>query len=83
MVVSLANQIEHNIRTKVDTKRIRPSEFFLDYDRLRSGYVTGEYKGWVAHWVLNLIFEYFTYFNIWANLMWYLLSSSISTVELC
>lgn len=33
-------QIEEQIRTTALTKRIRPSGFFLDYDRLRSGYVT-------------------------------------------
>jgi len=32
--------VESNVRITVQTKRIRPSEFFLDYDRLRSGYVT-------------------------------------------
>jgi len=36
------DSIEEAIRTVALTKRIRPSEFFLDYDRLRSGYVTGE-----------------------------------------
>ena len=44
MVVSLATQIENNIRTEVQTRRIRPSEFFLDYDRLRSGNVTSKWS---------------------------------------
>jgi len=39
MAASVAN-IENHIRTEAFTKRIRPSEFFLDYDRLRSGFVT-------------------------------------------
>ena len=38
----VAVNTEENIRTTAQTKRIRPSEFFLDYDRLRSGFVTGQ-----------------------------------------
>jgi len=33
-------KIEHDIRTSAITRRMRPSLFFLDYDRLRSGLVT-------------------------------------------
>jgi len=32
--------IEDDIRTSVKTKRVRVSEFFKDFDRLRSGYIT-------------------------------------------
>ena len=35
------SQIEDAIRVTSQTRRKRPSEFFLDYDRLRTGYVTG------------------------------------------
>ncbi|XP_071953709.1 uncharacterized protein [Antedon mediterranea] len=35
-----ASLIEDRIRTAVLSKRVRVSEFFKDYDRLRSGYVT-------------------------------------------
>ncbi len=35
--------LEDLIRTKAQSKGIRPQEFFLDYDKLRSGYVTGEF----------------------------------------
>ena len=41
MVASVIDGIERNIRTTAETKRVRPSEFFHDFDRLRSGYVTG------------------------------------------
>lgn len=40
MTSVLASNVENHIRTTALTKRIRPSEFFLDYDRLRSGFVT-------------------------------------------
>ncbi|ELU01670.1 hypothetical protein CAPTEDRAFT_182794 [Capitella teleta] len=40
MGVSDASNIEAQIRTLVLTRRIRPSEFFIDFDRLRSGFVT-------------------------------------------
>ena len=33
--------IEDHIRNIALTKRIRPTEFFIDYDQLRSGFVTG------------------------------------------
>jgi len=33
-------KLEHDIRTTAITRRMRPSLFFLDYDRLRSGQVT-------------------------------------------
>ena len=42
MTGAISDQVEDHIRTLSLTKRIRPSEFFLDFDRLRSGYVTGE-----------------------------------------
>ena len=32
--------LEELIRTTCLTKRIRPEEFFVDYDKLRSGFVT-------------------------------------------
>ena len=35
-----ASGLEEQIRTTVLTKRIRPEEFFTDYDKLRSGFVT-------------------------------------------
>jgi len=34
-------KIEEDIYNIALTRRIRPSEFFVDYDRLRSGCVTG------------------------------------------
>ncbi|XP_033106808.1 uncharacterized protein LOC117108769 [Anneissia japonica] len=37
---SLLTEIEDHIRTAVLSKRVRVSEFFKDYDRLRTGYVT-------------------------------------------
>jgi len=33
-------KVEHDIRTACITRRMRPSLFFLDYDRLRSGLVS-------------------------------------------
>ena len=33
-------KVEHDIRTAAITRRMRPSLFFLDYDRLRSGLVS-------------------------------------------
>nr|CAB3262790.1 uncharacterized protein LOC100183292 [Phallusia mammillata] len=33
-------KIENDIRTTLKTKRVRVSEFFKDFDRLRSGYIT-------------------------------------------
>jgi len=33
-------KVEHDIRTVAITRRMRPSLFFLDYDRLRSGLVS-------------------------------------------
>ncbi|KAL5019414.1 hypothetical protein ScPMuIL_005136 [Solemya velum] len=38
--ISAANNLESNIRTLAQTKRIRVTEFFQDFDKLRSGYVT-------------------------------------------
>mgnify|MGYP000104227356 CR=1 FL=1 len=35
-------EVEHAIRTKVQTRRMRLAEFFKDYDRLRSGCITKE-----------------------------------------
>lgn len=40
MVADICNQIESNIRLIAQTKRIRIKEFFQDYDKLRSGFVT-------------------------------------------
>jgi hypothetical protein len=34
-------KIEEDIHNVALTRRIRPSQFFVDYDRLRSGAVTG------------------------------------------
>lgn len=47
-----SNIIEDHIRTTASTKRIRPSEFFQDYDKLRSGYVTGLYLR--VHFILAM-----------------------------
>lgn len=38
------SNIEEKIRSVTLTKRIRPEELFLDYDKLRSGFVTGKYQ---------------------------------------
>ncbi|CAG5122336.1 unnamed protein product [Candidula unifasciata] len=38
--VSMASNLEENIRTLVQTKGIRINEFFHDFDKLRSGYIT-------------------------------------------
>lgn len=40
MGVDSAIKTEEDIRTEVRTKRVRVSEFFQDFDRLRSGYIT-------------------------------------------
>lgn len=40
MVANDVTLIEEQIRVSTQTRRVRPSEFFLDYDRLRSGFVT-------------------------------------------
>lgn len=37
----VASNIESRIRTLADTKGIRVREFFHDYDKLRSGFVSG------------------------------------------
>ncbi|RUS91000.1 hypothetical protein EGW08_001217, partial [Elysia chlorotica] len=37
---AVACAVEENIRTVAQTKRIRVNEFFQDYDKLRSGYVS-------------------------------------------
>jgi len=37
---AVASTVEENVRTLALTKRIRVSEFFQDYDKLRSGFVT-------------------------------------------
>lgn len=42
MVSAAMSEVEEKIRNLCLTKRLRPSEFFIDYDRLRSGYVTGK-----------------------------------------
>ena len=38
---AVASAVEENIRTVAQTKRIRVNEFFQDYDKLRSGFVSG------------------------------------------
>ena len=40
-LTGVANQIEDEIRNLTLTKRIRPAQFFIDFDNLRSGFVTG------------------------------------------
>ena len=42
MAAASVLRLEDEIRTTSLTKRIRPEQFFLDFDPLRSGYVTGE-----------------------------------------
>ncbi|KAK3798859.1 hypothetical protein RRG08_050238 [Elysia crispata] len=37
---AVASAVEENIRTVAQTKRIRVNEFFQDYDKLRSGFVS-------------------------------------------
>ena len=38
-------RVEEDVRTRVQTQRVRITEFFHDYDRLRSGFVTaGQFK---------------------------------------
>lgn len=42
MTASAALENFHNsVRTLAQTKRIRVTEFFQDFDKLRSGFVTG------------------------------------------
>ena len=44
MVADAALDNFHNsIRTLAQTKRIRVTEFFQDFDKLRSGFVTGKF----------------------------------------
>ena len=44
--------VEDAIRTSVKTKRIRVSEFFQDFDRLRSGFITpSQFKRCLDHFV--------------------------------
>lgn len=42
MVVADVAKVEEEIRNAALTKGIRTSEFFLDYDKMRSGYVTSK-----------------------------------------
>jgi Ca2+-binding EF-hand superfamily protein len=38
-------RVEEDVRTRVQTRRVRVDEFFQDFDRLRSGFVTaGQFK---------------------------------------
>ncbi|CAG2250812.1 unnamed protein product [Mytilus edulis] len=37
-----SNHLEHDIRTLAQTKRIRVTEFFQDFDKLRSGFITDQ-----------------------------------------
>ena len=46
--------IENKIRIQAESSRVRLSEFFIDYDRLRSGYVTSSFFE-----------ELFSSFSIW------------------
>lgn len=41
--VGISPAVDDEIRTLVQTKRIRVTEFFQDYDKLRSGFVTGKF----------------------------------------
>ena len=42
MSAAVASQnLENDIRTLAQTKRIRVTEFFQDFDKLRSGFITG------------------------------------------
>lgn len=38
------NNFHNSIRTLAQTKRIRVTEFFQDFDKLRSGFVTGIFR---------------------------------------
>ena len=42
--VGVSPLMSDEIRTLAQTKRIRVTEFFQDYDKLRSGYVTGMFS---------------------------------------
>ena len=42
--VGISPAVDDEIRTLVQTKRIRVTEFFQDYDKLRSGFVTGKFR---------------------------------------
>lgn len=44
MPESRVEVIEDQIRTTVQLKSVRVAEFFKDFDRLRSGYVTSKAK---------------------------------------
>lgn len=57
MVAAAVDKVEETVRTLCLTKRLRPSEFFIDYDRLRSGYVTGKYFKISRHMLLVFVFE--------------------------
>ncbi len=41
MVLTTVEAVENSVRGVCDTKGIRIESFFLDYDKLRSGFVTG------------------------------------------
>ena len=46
----------NNIRTLAQTKRIRVTEFFQDFDKLRSGFVTGnQQKKTIIHCIIGRV----------------------------
>ena len=47
------DNIHNSIRTLSQTKRIRVTEFFQDFDKLRSGFVTGKWLMVLAHHVFS------------------------------
>ena len=47
MVLTTVEAVENSIKTLCQTKGIRVQNFFIDYDKLRSGFVTG--------WVCTLV----------------------------
>ena len=42
MVLTTVEAVENSIKTICQTKGIRVQNFFIDYDKLRSGFVTGK-----------------------------------------
>ena len=57
--------LNNDIRTLSQTKRIRVTEFFQDYDKLRSGFVTGEYYSHFGRLFLSIVlFSNITYYQI-------------------
>ena len=59
---AVASTIEENVRTIAQTKRIRVSEFFQDFDKLRSGFVSGNDRfNFCRNFILNsfLCFDWY------------------------